>query len=317
MNVEYENQQDHFDPMNRIVFSDGAKLGQLLDARKRQPPFGARLSGENGYELMIGLGGRFAFIQYSLSNGDPPYLLAMSENPPLKSGGIEFFVGNTPTPVTARHIIRFAELKEIAFHFIETGQRGSGVGWEEVGRAELNLQGRWWPSARQKALWMLLGITSSRALSASIETSLAQSTGDIDGDNRGIQVRYVNHLDKSDPLNGTKIVGSDQLGGWLDERRKDVPFVVELSADNGFQLALGVGTGVGFAQFRPFDGNRPYFMALPAARRVKRGSIHFLKDMALARIPGRYILNFDELKQVALHFLASGTRCDALAWEPV
>jgi hypothetical protein len=317
MKVVYKNQQDGFDSMNGTVFSDGARLGQLLDERRRQPPFGARLSGDNGYELMIALGGKFGSVQYSRSDGSPPYVLAMSANPPMKNGGVEFFVGNTPTPFTARHIIRFAELKEIALHFLETGRCSNSVAWEEVGRANLDLRGRWWPSAKQKALWMVLGTTSSRKLSASIKCGGAEPTMDARVDNHDIEVRYINHLNKFDPLNGTRIVRHDQLAGWLDGRRKDAPFIVELSANNGFQLALGVGTGVGFAQFRRFDGNRPYFMALPAARRVKRGSIDFLMDMMLAPIPARYILNFDELKRVALHFLATGERSDAIGWEPV
>lgn len=317
MKVEYKNQQDHFDPMNGAVFSDGAKLGQLLDARRHQPPIGARLSADNGYELVIGIGGKFAFVQYSRSDGDPPYLLAMSADPPMKSGGVEFFVGNTPTPVTARHIIRFAELRQIALHFLETGERIDRVAWEELNPANLDLGGRWWPSARQKALWMVLGTTSSRTVSASIRCKSAEPTSATDADSHDIEVRYVNHLDSSDLWNGAWSIGSDQHPVWLEMRRKDAPFVVELSANNGFQLALGVGSGVGFAQFRPFEGSRPYFMALPAKRRVKSGSIDFRMNGMLASIPGRYVLNFDELRQVAVHFLSSGERSDAIGWERV
>lgn len=317
MNVSYQNEQDHFDSMNGAVFSDGVKLGQLLDVRRRQPPFAASLSGDNGFELMVAVGGKVGSVQYSRSNGDPPYLLAMSPNPPMKSGGVEFFVDNTPSPFTARHIVRFAELREIAVHFLETGENSSNVSWEEFSPAKLDLRGRWWPSAEKKALWMLLGSSTGRALSASVMTSVVRSTADADAESQRIEVRYINHLSKSDPLNGTRIVGPEQLAEWLGARRKDAPFVVELSANNGFQLAVGVGTGVSFAQFRPFDGNLPYFMALPGARRVKRGSVVFLKDMALVPIPGRYILNFDELKRVALYFLATGKRTDAIDWEPV
>jgi hypothetical protein len=32
-------------------------------------------------------------------------------------------------------------------------------------------------------------------------------------------------------------------------------------------------------------------------------------------IPGRYILHFDEIKQIALHFLQTGERSAAFAWK--
>jgi len=91
MNVLYVNQQDDLDSMNGAVIADGARLAELLDGRRKKPPFLARLSGENGFELMIGIGGRFGCVQHSRSDGEPPYLMAVSPNPPKKKRRCRIF----------------------------------------------------------------------------------------------------------------------------------------------------------------------------------------------------------------------------------
>ena len=37
----------------------------------------------------------------------------------------------------------------------------------------------------------------------------------------------------------------------------------------------------------------------------------------LTPIPGRYVLNFEEMKQIAVHFLETGDRSGAFAWEAI
>ena len=103
----------------------------------------------------------------------------------------------------------------------------------------------------------------------------------------------------------------------LDKRRKNVPFIAELSADNGFQLTIGIGGGVSFAQYRRVDGELPYLVAVPLLPRVKSRYVEFLINNTLTPIPGRYVLNFDEMKQIAVHFLETGDRSDAFAWEAI
>jgi hypothetical protein len=132
MIVRYKNQQDKSDPMNDVAVASKRQLSDLLQARRSNAPFLARLTGDNGFEIMVGIGGEVGCVQYSRSDGSLQYLMAHSANPPLKSGDVEFLTANTPTPVPASEIISFKELEEVALHFLETGERSSSVSWEPV-----------------------------------------------------------------------------------------------------------------------------------------------------------------------------------------
>ena len=132
MIVRYKNQQNDSDPMNGLVLTSKRELSNLLQARRNDPPFLARLWADNGFEITIGIAGEIGCVQYSSSDGRAPYLMAHSVNPPLKSGDVEFLTADTPTPVPAAEIISFAELEEIALHFLETGERSSSVSWEPL-----------------------------------------------------------------------------------------------------------------------------------------------------------------------------------------
>ena len=123
MKVRYLNYQNKLDPMNGTVIVEEAKLAQLLHERQNESPFLAELSGDNEYHIELGIGGNFGCVQHSRTNGKAPYLMAMSANPPMRGGYIEFLTANTPTPIAARYIISFDELKEVALHFLKTGER--------------------------------------------------------------------------------------------------------------------------------------------------------------------------------------------------
>lgn len=59
-------------------------------------------------------------------------------------------------------------------------------------------------------------------------------------------------------MNGIVIADSHEVADLLDNRRKNVPFVAELFANNGFKLVLGMGSGTGFVQHRRIDGDLPF-----------------------------------------------------------
>lgn len=92
----------------------------------------AELIGANGYILVVGIGGPVGCVQYSHSDGNPPYLVAVAPNPIAEDEYIEFLTGNTPTPIPARHILPFEKVKEVVKYFHETGTRSAAVSWEEV-----------------------------------------------------------------------------------------------------------------------------------------------------------------------------------------
>jgi hypothetical protein len=131
MKVRYFNQQDKSDPMHGVAIMDRAQLNELLDIAKSRPPFIAAFEADNGFEISMGISEKFCCVQYSSLNGDPPYLMAMSPQPPLKRGFVEFLLGGTPTPSPARYIIRFDELTEILSHFLKTGEPSDAFSWED------------------------------------------------------------------------------------------------------------------------------------------------------------------------------------------
>jgi hypothetical protein len=132
MKVLYKNQQDKSDPMNGAVITEGAKLVELLDSCRNDPPFFARFSGDNGFKIMVGIGRDVGCIQYSRSDGEPPYLVALSVDCPTNGKDVEFWTGGTATPIPARFILSSDELKQIALHFLETGERSDAVFWESI-----------------------------------------------------------------------------------------------------------------------------------------------------------------------------------------
>jgi immunity protein Imm1 of predicted polymorphic toxin system len=132
MMVRYLNNQSKLDPMNGKAIADSATLVALLEERRKDRPFIANLFGENGFELVCGIGSDLCCVEHMRSTGDVPYLMAISADPPMKSGDAEFLTANTPTPIPARYILSFDELKQIALHFLETGERSGAVRWEEI-----------------------------------------------------------------------------------------------------------------------------------------------------------------------------------------
>jgi hypothetical protein len=56
---------------------------------------------------------------------------ALSSHAELGIGGyVEFLTANTPTAFAARYVICFAELEEVAVHFLKTGERSKLVSWQ-------------------------------------------------------------------------------------------------------------------------------------------------------------------------------------------
>jgi hypothetical protein len=132
MKVRYTNQQDDRDQMNGCIVSDSARLIELLDAAQRTAPLFIRLSGENNFEIMVGIGRSLGCVQYSRSDGKAPFLMAVSARPPMTCGYLEFLTADTPTPIAARYIVSFDEVKTIAKEFLDTGRMSNAVSWQEL-----------------------------------------------------------------------------------------------------------------------------------------------------------------------------------------
>ena len=58
--------------------------------------------------------------------------MAVSARPPMKRGYVEFLTADTPTPVAARYVISFNELRQIALEFLQSGERSDVVVWQKL-----------------------------------------------------------------------------------------------------------------------------------------------------------------------------------------
>jgi hypothetical protein len=130
--VRLFDQQDESNPLNGSVIADNEQLSRILDSLRTREPFFAELFGENGYNLMIGIGGTIGCVQYSRSDGNSAYLVAVAPKPIAEKGYVEFLIGNTPTPVSMRYILPFEKVKQIVNYFLETGARSAKVSWEDA-----------------------------------------------------------------------------------------------------------------------------------------------------------------------------------------
>lgn len=132
MKVTYNNEQDELDPLDGRVIGSSSELTDLLKNARTKPPFFARLSCDNGFELLVGVGANVGCVQHSRSYGESPNLMAVSTHPQMTRGYINFFTANTPTPVAARYIISFDELREVVLYFVQTGERSDAVVWQRL-----------------------------------------------------------------------------------------------------------------------------------------------------------------------------------------
>jgi hypothetical protein len=124
--LTFFDRQDDSNPLNGRPIELDSELLEILSALRNRPPFLIELAGDNGYNLMIGIG-EPACVQHGRSNGDPPYLMALGPHAEGSEDSAEYLMGNTPTPGARRYSLPFAVVEEIACQFQRTGERSSAV----------------------------------------------------------------------------------------------------------------------------------------------------------------------------------------------
>jgi hypothetical protein len=153
MRVTFSDLEEEDDnPLNGSQLSTGEEVLKLLESLKVREPFICEFVAENGYQLTMGIGGAWAYAEFSRSDGEPPYFEAVSPSRPKEipgsygrhyqaaiqadrqSGTVspEFMCGGTPTPIPTRYILPYARAREIAIYFVETGQRDPDIHWEAI-----------------------------------------------------------------------------------------------------------------------------------------------------------------------------------------
>jgi hypothetical protein len=114
-----------------VSITTAAEVERWLEGLRERDPFMFELAGDNGYQLTIGLGKGIGCVQFSKSDGDPPYLVAKSETL-LVTEPQEFSMGGTPTPINPEFCLSFDRVKDIAIYFATTGEKHPAISWDEV-----------------------------------------------------------------------------------------------------------------------------------------------------------------------------------------
>ena len=132
MKVEFFDRQDDLSPHNGKRITTAKELLKIFESSRNRKPFFCELVGENGYNLLVGVGREVGCVQYSSSNGDPPYLMVTSTGISEDSGDVKFLIGGTPTPVPKRYCVPFETVKKVVTCFIESGTQSHSVRWDEI-----------------------------------------------------------------------------------------------------------------------------------------------------------------------------------------
>ncbi|SRR6266700_7313985 len=130
MRAQFFDRQDTGNPLNGAVLEDPEALRTIVQDMQSRAPFLAELIGTNGRTLLLGLGCSDGCVQFSSTDGTPPYLMAVRDN--AEQGEQDFLICNTPTPVPRRYCLPMQRVAEIAAAFLEHGERYSDVEWEEI-----------------------------------------------------------------------------------------------------------------------------------------------------------------------------------------
>jgi hypothetical protein len=133
MMAEFRDMQEMSHGLNGTRVYRLAELLMTLDRLRDREPFMFDLAGENGKRLSVGISPTCGCAQFSSSDGDPPYWVAVAPGEhDIETEGMEFLMGGTPTPILERHCVPTEMLMHIIDHFLATGDRPPDVLWEEV-----------------------------------------------------------------------------------------------------------------------------------------------------------------------------------------
>ena len=133
MRIEFVDREDESNPLNGSIFDSDVELLTALKSLRQRAPFFCELVGEHGRNLLIGLGPELNCVQYSPSDGEPPYFVALGPNENAGANQyLEFFMGGQLSEVPAQYGLPPHLADAIARHFLRTGERSPLVPWESL-----------------------------------------------------------------------------------------------------------------------------------------------------------------------------------------
>jgi hypothetical protein len=109
------------------------KLERELTSLIKGQPIVVELFAPNGDLLNLGIGGQVGYAAFATQD------MAREGRPPMRPVGtvgedvpewVEFEMGDTPTPIGRRYLVRASELISIVTYFFETGELHPEFTWE-------------------------------------------------------------------------------------------------------------------------------------------------------------------------------------------
>lgn len=132
MNATFHDMEQVANPMNGRILASPAQVAMFFRSLAGRKPFMFELRGDNGFILTIGFAGDRATVQYSNSEGLPPYWMAVADDVIDEGEFLECLAGGTPTPIPRRFSLRLEQAQEIVQDFLSHGERPNIVEWEEI-----------------------------------------------------------------------------------------------------------------------------------------------------------------------------------------
>lgn len=131
MMAVFQDMEQAANPMNGMRLASPAAIDAFFCSLAGREPFMFELRGENGFTLTVGLAADCGTVQYSSSEGVPPYVMALGDE--IDEGEfVEFLAGGTPTPIPKRFCLPLGLVQRIVQDFLTHGEESSAVEWEEV-----------------------------------------------------------------------------------------------------------------------------------------------------------------------------------------
>ena len=126
-------------------------------------------------------------------------------------------------------------------------------------------------------------------------------------------VKFFDLEDKSNPFNGLVLNDPDRLAALLDILRIREPFIARLANEHDCCLDIGIGGDVGSVVYVVPD--RPCLVAVAPPANRREEAAEFMLGGQPSYVPAKFILPFEKVKEIAIHFQQTGALSPAFRWE--
>ncbi len=132
MRASFDDFEDTRNQRNGDWIESEAELRELLHSFDGRAPFVFELRSESGLALMAGFSESACCAQIGSANGEPPYWMAVAQQPIAGLQAFEFLCGGTLSPIDGRLLLRPDAFFEITLCFLRTGHKSTAVEWAEI-----------------------------------------------------------------------------------------------------------------------------------------------------------------------------------------